>query len=233
MLSAMQKTILCALTSSLFLLAAPAALADEQIRAAFSNRFENPNVEIDQGERLTFRNNDSNRHDVTAEKVGDDSKPLFSTALLGQNEEAVVEGSQYLTTGSYAFVCSVHANMKGTLTVNAAGTPVPRPGAGGTGGAADTTKPKVSASLRTTSVKAARKAFVVRVKADEETTYTVTVKRSGKTIARKVFKSVAAGSNDVKVKPTAKVKKGKVVVTVVAKDKAGNKTTVTKSVTLK
>ena len=49
--------------------------------------------------------------------MGPDNGPLFHTPLIGQNQEAFVEGSQYLTTGSYAFVCSIHQNMTGTLTV--------------------------------------------------------------------------------------------------------------------
>jgi hypothetical protein len=44
-----------------------------------------------------------------------------------------VEGTQYLTTGSYSFYCTIHAFMVGTLHVSANGTPRPRPGGGGGG----------------------------------------------------------------------------------------------------
>ena len=119
------------------LLTAPAALADEEIVGATPNRYSNPNVTIDQGEPLTFRNTDFAMHDVTSETAG-----LFASETIGQNATSYVEGSQYLTTGSYNFYCSVHPQMKGTITVNSAGTPAPRPGAGGS--APDTTPPGLS-----------------------------------------------------------------------------------------
>jgi hypothetical protein len=36
-------------------------------------------------------------------------------------------GTEYLTTGSYPFFCSIHPGMEATLEVTSAGTPVPRP----------------------------------------------------------------------------------------------------------
>jgi plastocyanin len=131
------------------------AFADKRIDAAPSNRYSTPEITMDQGERLTFRNEDLSSHDVTAEQKGEDSKPLFRSAVIERNEEAFVEGSQYLTTGHYPFFCSLHPNMKGTIHVTANGTPQPRPGAGGGGGgggggetpAADTTKPELGVKL--------------------------------------------------------------------------------------
>jgi plastocyanin len=115
------------------LLAAPAS-ADQQINAASGRVFANPNVTIAQGEKLTFRNGDSVVHDVTSTQdlAG---KALFSTPLIDPGGSAVVEGAQYLTTGEYPFICSVHPDMQGKLTVSSDGTPVPRPG-GGTSDAA-------------------------------------------------------------------------------------------------
>lgn len=108
------------------------ALADERIIAAPGDRYLNQTVEIDQGERLTFLNQDVASHNVRARQPGPDGGPLFTTPTIEGGQEVFVEGSQYLTTGSYAFYCSVHPWMEGSLAVNAAGAPVPRPGTGGT-----------------------------------------------------------------------------------------------------
>lgn len=153
------------------------ALAEEYIDAAPSNRYATTDVEIDQGERLVFRNSDIASHDVTAEAKGPDGKPLFGTPLINRGEQAAVAGSEYLTTGTYTFFCSVHQNMKGTLRVNSAGTPKPRPGAGpgGPGGGpgasapADDVAPSVGVKLlsRVLRMVRSREALRVRVRVDE------------------------------------------------------------------
>ncbi|MFL5779772.1 MAG: plastocyanin/azurin family copper-binding protein [Thermoleophilaceae bacterium] len=108
-------------------LAAPAASADQQIAAGPGTQYLTTSVTMDQGERLTFRNLDTTGHDVTARLPGVDGKPLFKTPVIGTGSTAFVDGSQYLTTGSYDFYCSIHPFMTGTLHVTAAGKPAPRP----------------------------------------------------------------------------------------------------------
>jgi plastocyanin len=108
-------------------LAAPAASADEQIVAGPGTQYITTSVTIDQGEPLTFRNLDTTGHDVRARLPGPDGKPLFLTPVIGTGATAFVDGSQYLTTGSYDFYCFIHPFMTGTLSVTAAGKPVPRP----------------------------------------------------------------------------------------------------------
>jgi plastocyanin len=124
---------LVATVAVLLVLAVPAA-ADQQIQAAPTKKYATPSVTIAQGEKLTFHNGDAIVHDVTSSQDLD-GKPLFSTPLVDPGGDAVVEGAQYLTTGEYAFYCSVHPEMQGKITVTSAGTPVPRPGSGGGGGA--------------------------------------------------------------------------------------------------
>ena len=122
--------------AALVVLAAPAAaVGDKRLTASPYNQYATPNVTMDQGERLTFQNLDFNNHDVVATERGPDGRPLFATPLIPPPQEVFVEGSQYLTAGSYPFFCSIHTFMRGTLTVTTAGTPVPRPGGGGSGGA--------------------------------------------------------------------------------------------------
>ena len=108
-------------------LAAPAASADEEIAAGPPAQYITTSVTIDQGERLMFRNLDTTGHDVTAKLPGVDGKPLFGTPIIPTGASAFVDGSQYLTTGSYDFYCSIHPFMTGTLHVTSAGAPAPRP----------------------------------------------------------------------------------------------------------
>ena len=160
------------LTALIALLAlAPAAYADQRIQAGPPNRYINPNVTMAQGERLTFANFDIQSHDVTS------TSGLFSTPLIDAGEEAFVERSQHLTTGQYPFYCSIHLDMRGTITVSSAGTPVPRPGGGsggggaggGGGGASDRTAPRVSLKVRGTRLGRVRASgrLRVEVKVDE------------------------------------------------------------------
>ncbi len=151
----------------------PAALADEQVTAAAPYRFTTPAVTIDQGERLTFRNGDTVSHDVSASTDGPDGKPLFSTPIVEAGKEAFVEGSQYLTEGHYAYVCTLHRGMKGTVHVTGNGTPVPRPDAAPAAPApptpADTVKPGLGLRIvsRTAAMARFRSALVVRVELSE------------------------------------------------------------------
>jgi plastocyanin len=214
----------------------PVALADQQIQAVFPTRYASTSVTIAQGERLTFQNLDITEHDVTADTRGPDGKPLFGTTLNGTGEESFVEGSQYLTTGHYPYVCSIHANMVGTLHVTDAGTPVPRPGGGGGGSVAgDKTKPTVKVKLKSTRSSSVRRVgrLVAEVKVNEAAKVALTAKaRSGRrtvTIANGAVELTTAGTRLPELKLTRAGrkllgKKRRVVVTVTAKaiDTAGN-----------
>ncbi len=124
------RTVLGSVVVAL-LLAVPAS-ADQQISASSGKKFANPQVTIAQGEKLTFKNGDSVIHDVTSND-SKDGAPLFASPLTDPGGESTVANTEYLTTGSYGFICSVHPDMTGTLTVSGEGTPVPRPGADGAG----------------------------------------------------------------------------------------------------
>jgi plastocyanin len=180
----------------------PAAQADQQIQAAFPTRYTSTSVTIAQGERLTFQNLDISDHDVTADTRGPDGKPLFGTPLIGTGEESFVEGSQYLTAGHYPYVCSIHANMVGTLHVTDAGTPVPRPGGGGGGGgaAADKSAPKVKVKLLSTRSSRVRRGgrLVAQVSVNEAAKVALTAKARSKrklvTIAEGAAELTTAGT---------------------------------------
>lgn len=167
----------------LAVLAAPSASADEQISARPTNTYVNPNVTIDQGELLTFRNDDFAQHNVVSRDRDEFNRRLFASPTIGTGRTAEVEGARYLVTGSYAFFCTLHPFMTGTLTVSSAGTPLPRP-------APDTTAPSVNVAVARTSLSRVRRSgrLPVRAFADERATVTLTATvRSGRrtiTLAR-------------------------------------------------
>jgi len=160
------------------------AWADERIDAAPSNRYSTPAIEIDQGERVLFRNGDVASHDVTAEQKDPEGKPLFASALIDRGEEAEVRGADSLATGTYGFFCSVHPQMKGSIKVNGNGTPKPRPGSGSPGGgggggpaaAPDDLDPVVGVRIRSVSVRRVRASRVLRVRVNVDEASTVTLR---------------------------------------------------------
>jgi plastocyanin len=80
------------------------------------------------GERPTFQNNEPGvPHNVIARgRIG--GGPLFLTPTITGVSSAVVNGTQYLNTGSHEFFCSIHpTTMVATLQISGAGTPVARP----------------------------------------------------------------------------------------------------------
>lgn len=111
----------------LCLLAPASAWAAGTITARPVNQFGAAVTTIDQGERVTLQNYDLAGHDVTSNQTGDSGAPLFRSGLVAPGGSGPVEGTEYLTTGSYDFFCSVHPGMEATLEVTSAGTPVPRP----------------------------------------------------------------------------------------------------------
>jgi len=226
----MPRTVFLLMTVAL-LVPAAAARADEEITASPGNRYDNPNPTIDQGERLTFRNNDLREHDVTSTPPGDVNGYLFQSRLVGFGESSFVEGSQYLTTGTYAFACSIHPEMQGTLTVTSAGTPVPRPGSGGP--PADTTPPALS--LKASRPKARARKLAVTVTSSEAASLVLTAKVGSSRVARAVTELVA-GEQKVTLKlsrrAARRLRRGrKVRLAAAAKDTAGN--TGTAKLTLK
>ena len=205
------------------LVPAGAVHADERIQAGPSTRYTTPSVTMDQGERLTFQNLDVVGHDVTATQRGPDGRALFRTPVIGGGQEAFVEGSQFLTTGSYGFLCSVHPEMTGTLNVTNAGAPVPRP--------ADTTAPRASVRLRSARVSSVRRArrLLVRVTVNEAARVSLRATARGATIARGALSLSGPGSRNRALSLTAAGRRAtrsgrRMTVTVTARavDRAGN-----------
>ena len=66
-------------------------------------------------------------HNVTAHQNGPDGAALFRTPTISSGTTGV-QGTQYLSAGTYTFFCTVHpTTMQATLIVTGNGTPQARP----------------------------------------------------------------------------------------------------------
>ena len=233
------------------LASAPAALAGT-VYAGPPSQFFTSSVEIDQGEAVTFTNLDFIAHDVTAQGKGPDGKPLFASALTNGGGSAPVTGTEFLTTGDYGFICSIHPNMVGKLTVSSAGTPAPRPGSEGGGGSspppaqpaqnADTEKPTVQLHLvdtRLASIKK-RKAISLHVTTDEPVTVGLRAKAGKTTLGSTTVKIAQPGTQSVRLKLTSagaklvrRSRKLAITLSANAADAANNKSTARQKRTLR
>jgi plastocyanin len=203
--------VLATIITALLLAAAPALAGTITARAP--NQFGSAVTTIDQGESVDFRNLDIAGHDVTSSKKSEDGKPLFRSELISPQSSGPVVGTEYLVTGTYPFVCTVHPGMEATLKVSSAGTPKPRPN-----------PPKISIKIVSGDIqqvaadgrlKLAVQATKGEVKVSAKTkgaklgSKTVTFKSAGKrTVTLRVSKSarkVLSGRNRTKVTATAAI----------------------------
>lgn len=94
---------------------------EAEVRAVPFNTYENPQVTVDPGDRLFFRNDDlgnPERHNVTS--LAGPGR-LFRSDTIRAGRRTDVRGVPSLDPGSYNFLCTIHPNeMRGTLTVNGA-----------------------------------------------------------------------------------------------------------------
>jgi plastocyanin len=187
--------------------AAP-ALGDATITAGpLPNTYATTDATIDQGQNVTFQNSDRTAlHDVTADQNGSDGKALFASETIEGGKSAPVKGVEFLTTGDYAFHCSVHPFMTGTLHVTANGTPKPRTPDNPAPNPADTDPPDATVRILDTRISGVleHRGLRIRVKTSEPARFKLTA-TSGKT-------RVAVGTITSKGSRTAKLdltKRGK------------------------
>jgi len=77
-----------------------------------------PPAVMPKGASLGFLNLDNAGHDVVAKDRGADGKPLFRSATAAIGGQTPVAGAEELEGGQYAFFCSIHPSMTGTLAVS-------------------------------------------------------------------------------------------------------------------
>jgi plastocyanin len=140
----------------------------------------------DQGEVSQLQVTGSS-HNVTARQSGPDGKALFRSATISGGATPV-NGTQYLSSGDYAFFCTVHpTTMNGTLRVTGAGAPLPRP--------------QATLSLKSKSLaKAIRKGILVSIEASTKIDGVTLTAKLGKATIGKATVSLAAGAQSDLVK---------------------------------
>lgn len=206
--------------------AAP-ALGDATITAGpLPDTYAATDVTIDQGQTVTFQNSDQSGalHDVTADKTGSDGQALFKSDTIETGKTAPVKGVEFLTTGDYAFHCSVHPFMTGTLHVTANGTPQPRTPDNPAPTPTDTKPPDATVSILDSRISAVLEHRGVRVglASDEPARFNLTAssgktkvalgtlvvkgtKRTGKLDLTKAGKKLLFSASRVRLKLAAKV----------------------------
>jgi plastocyanin len=200
---------------------AAGAYADQTIYAGPPTQYIAGNITINQGEKVTFTNVDTVTHDVIAQNRGPDGKPLFASVHTDPGGSEPVTGTEYLTTGSYEYYCSIHPYMTGTITVSSGGTPTPRPGTGGGSGSGagpgaqqaatspPAAAPSVSIEVLDTKLAAVRQrgALQVSVTANQPATVGLVARAGGTRIASGTARLAQAGSKTVALKLSRSGKK--------------------------
>jgi plastocyanin len=121
MSSGVARWIVGGVTGALIVLALPVAnaAADETVIANNSLRYQNPEVTIDRGDRLFFENRDPQaQHNVTS--LAGPGRFFRSDTIRHASDPVPVQGVPNLDPGSYPFFCTLHPQMRGTLTVSGA-----------------------------------------------------------------------------------------------------------------
>ncbi|HEX3563469.1 MAG TPA: hypothetical protein VHU24_11570, partial [Solirubrobacterales bacterium] len=162
----------------------------------------------DQGE-VAQLNVTGSSHNATAHQSGPDGQALFRSPTISGGTTGV-QGTQYLSAGTYTFFCTVHpTTMQATLVVTGNGTPQARPSA------------TVSVRSRKLS-KVSKKGLQVAISASAKVDGASLVAKLGKaTIGKADGLSLAAGQQftTLKLSKTGKNKlknKSKASVTVIA-----------------
>jgi plastocyanin len=179
-------------------LAAGSAFAvSETIVGTPLNTFDKASYTSDQGDIVTLQVTGST-HNVTASQTGPDGGPLFSSATISGGTTPV-NGTQFLSPGSYPFICTVHPDtMVATLVKQATGTAL--------------TRPDIEVKLKSTKIEkvASRGKLVVEVRAvTKSDDVSVEAKLGKASLGKKEGLDLAAGAKQnvtVRLSKSAKSK---------------------------
>jgi plastocyanin len=120
----MRRWTLAAATAALTTgIAASSVLAADSAVTIAGFAFAPATVTIQVGDSVTWTNQDSAPHTATA---GDGS---FDTGQLGNGDSDTVT---FDTAGTFAYICSIHPQMTGSVVVEAPAAPAPTTGGGAT-----------------------------------------------------------------------------------------------------
>ncbi len=120
--------LLTSLIASAALVAVPATAhaATSTIGTGVGNVFSADDYSIDQGDSVTFSNTDDRPHNVMSFSLFDGGF-LFKSETVRPGASGPVDGVEYLTSGTYAFFCSLHPGMEADLIVDSGGGAWSRP----------------------------------------------------------------------------------------------------------
>lgn len=199
------RRLLAATAGACCALPAGVAAADEMIIAGPPIQYYTGSITIDQGEKVTLTNLDIADHDVVARDTDATGAPLFKSELIGRGGSAPVVGVEHLVTGSYAFFCSIHVEMAGSINVTSAGTPAP----GGPQPGPDETPPKVKLHIVDARIAAVLKrgALKVRVSTSEVATVGIVASAGKARIASGTMSADPSAPRVVSLNLTAKGRK--------------------------
>jgi spore coat protein A len=97
--------------------AMPAHAATPRFVVAVATTFVPGDQTITAGDPLTLVNAEPSPHDITSTDLGSDGFPLFLSETLYQPGTTPVRGVEALEPGAYAYYCSVHLEMRGSIVV--------------------------------------------------------------------------------------------------------------------
>jgi plastocyanin len=163
------------------------ALASAPIVGTGTNQYTAPDYTINQGEVAQLQVTGST-HNATANGTGPDGKALFRSPTISTGQSAGVDGTQYLSAGTYTFFCTIHpSTMQATLHVSNTGAPLARPSA--------------TLALKSKSLSnAIKKGLLVAVTASTKIDGATISAKLGKTTIGKATLSLAAGPQTDRVK---------------------------------
>ena len=217
----------------------PASAADTSVSAVSYTGWSPDPITINVGDTVTWSNNTTYLHNVCIAAAGE---PAGTDCNEFRNGDPAVEWSgvkhAFNAAGPFKYLCQVHTNMVGTVTVQAAGggttTPDTQTGTG-TGTTPTGTQPSSSDSVAprfTTAVKrrASRSSLVLRFGVSEDSMLKAVVSRRAPRAHRfaqvgKAVMQVRAGSNTVTLPRSAsgRLRAGAYRVALVLVDAAGNR----------
>ena len=168
---------------------APApALALERVDATFLAEYSAEAYTIDQGEIVTFGNQDK----FLGHGVVSDAGSLFSAPVIGLGQVRLLRGAPFLSTGSYPFHCPIHPGMTSVLNVSSGGAPLP----------ADGTAPGALLKIKTASLARLTRKRKLRIVVNPSEAVDAVIKASaeGVDLARIERTYVSAGRRAISLK---------------------------------
>jgi len=117
--AATAAVLLGAICAAVLALASPAAASTHAVMIQHY-AYSPAALSVDQGDTVTWTNMDSVQHDVTVTS----GPTSFHSPMLAQGQSW---SFRFTTAGAYSYICSVHPDMRASVTVTAKAQTAPKP----------------------------------------------------------------------------------------------------------